>query len=123
MLARIGSAGRRGVAVVPVRETETWALADVDCLRGVLGTRMTAAQLGVPETARELERLSHPKAVFAESVRRARGGRRGRRRSAPASFLDLIGQQIEISRLRQLHAFDELVTDVRSALTALGYRD
>jgi hypothetical protein len=122
MHTSLGDDGRRGVAVVPIRETEAWALADVDCLRRVLGTRLSAVELGVPESANELENLANPKATFAQVVRLARPGRRGRRRPASASFLDLIGQQARLSELARLSAFGARVDELDSALTDLGFR-
>jgi hypothetical protein len=122
MHKRLGTAGRCGVAVVPVRETEAWALADHDCLRRVLGTQRSAQELGVPEGAAGIESLADPKATFAAAVRQARQGRRGRRRPAPASFLDLIGQQARISELRRLSAFATLLRDLDAALRTLGFR-
>lgn len=122
MHASVGHEGRRAVAVVPVRETEAWALADLDCLRRLLGTRRSALELGVPESANELESLPDPKTTFAEIVRIARPGRRGRRRPAPASFLDLIGQQTRIAQLERLSAFRALLGDLDTALRALGFR-
>ncbi len=87
MHARLGASGRQGVAMVPVRETEAWAMADSQCLRAVLGTSRSAHEIGLPESADELEGLLDPKATFAAVVLSARGGRRGRRRPAPSSFL------------------------------------
>lgn len=122
MHARVGGEGRRGVAVVPVRETEAWALADADCLRRILGTQRSPADLGLPQSPTELENLSDPKATFAAVVREARPGRRGRRRPMPGSFLDLIGQQARISQLARLSAFERLLSDLDEALRALGFR-
>lgn len=111
-----------GVAVVPVRETETWALADSECLLRILGTQRTARELGLPESAHELERLADPKATFKDIVQRARPGRRGRRRPAPASFLDLIGQEARISQLESLEAFRTFKDELDAALRLLGFR-
>lgn len=122
MHERLGSDGRCGVAVVPVRETETWALADSECLLRILGTQRTARELGLPESAHELERLADPKATFKDIVQRARPGRRGRRRPSPASFLDLIGQEARISRLESLEAFRTFKDELDAALRLLGFR-
>ena len=118
---RLGDAGRRGVAVVPVRETETWVLADGERLSRVLGTTRVAAELGVPADADELEALSDPKAVFAAAVRAARPGRRHRRRPDPASFLELLGAEARIAALSRLSAFQVLLSDLQVALRELGF--
>jgi hypothetical protein len=119
----LGPKGRCAVAVVPVRETEAWALADSACVRRVLGTTRSAEEIGLPETADAIEGLADPKATFAAVARAARGGRRGRRKPAPASFLDLIGQQANVSELTRLGAFDEMLRELDRALLELGFRD
>lgn len=121
MFARLGTSGRCGVGVVPVRETEAWALGDAACLRGVLGTEKSAADIGLPETAAEIEQLVDPKKTFADVVRAGRPGRRGRRRPAPASFLDLVGQRARIEELQRLPAFSALLSELGSALRQLGF--
>lgn len=123
MHERLGAGGRCGVAVVPVRETEAWALADANCLRRVLGTTRSAVELGLPESADDIERLMDPKATFAAVVRAARGGRRGRRRPAPTSYLDLIGQQARVTELIRLTAFATMLEDLDEALRILGFRN
>jgi hypothetical protein len=120
---RLGSAGRCGVAVVPVRETEAWALADSACLRRLLGTTRSANELGLPESADALEALADPKATFAAVVQAARPRRRGRRRTAPGSFLDLAGQQASVSELGRLKAFSTLLRELEAALQGLGFRE
>jgi len=122
MHARLGVDGRCGIAVVPVRETEAWALADAVCLRALLGTSRSAAELGLPESALALEALPDPKATFAAVVQAARPRRRGRRRSAPAAFLDLAGQRASLAELGRLTAFRGLMTEVDLALQRLGFR-
>jgi len=120
--ARLGAAGRAGVAVIPVKETEAWALADSACLLEILGTKRSPTEVGLPESPREIEALADPKATFAAIVRAARPQRRGRRRPAPGPFLGLVGQQARISELGRLSAFDALLQDVDAALTSLGFR-
>jgi len=118
---RLGDTGRRGVAVVPVREIETWVLADGERLSAVLGTTRAATELGVPTDAAELEALSDPKAVFAAAVRAARPGRRHRRRPDPAAFLELLGAEASVSVLSRLPAFHLLLADLGLALRELGF--
>jgi hypothetical protein len=118
---RLGGNGRCGVAVVPVRETEAWALADADAVRATFGTTKLAADLGLPSSLAQLEGLRDPKATFAGALRLARPGRQGRRRPSPAAFLDLLGERSSITALNQLPAFNELLTDLRVALCDLGY--
>ncbi len=121
MNAKLGGSGRCGVGVVPVRETEAWAMADTESLREVLGTTLSGEQLGLPRTGPEIEALLDPKATFASVVRAARPGRHSRRRPAPVSFLDLLGQQTRISELKRLGAFCTFQGELRAALHGLGF--
>jgi hypothetical protein len=41
---------RRGVAVIPVRETEACAIVDGDALRSVFGTTLSDEALGLPSS-------------------------------------------------------------------------
>ncbi len=52
------------VPVVPVRETEAWALVDGDALRAAFGTTRSDGDLGVPDGAEQVERLRAPKATL-----------------------------------------------------------
>jgi hypothetical protein len=52
-----------GVAVIPVRETEAWAIADGDALRRVFGTTIIDKDMGLPRTAKALESDADPKAT------------------------------------------------------------
>lgn len=120
---RLGENGRRGVAVVPVRETEAWALADAEALLDVFGTTKSATDLGLPRSAAEIEKLLDPKATFAAALTRARPGRRGRRRPSPAAFMDLLGERSSIAALSSLSAFTMMLDELRHALRDLGYSD
>lgn len=53
-----------GVAVIPIRETETWAIWDGDALRQVFGTTLSDLALGLPATANLVESSADPKAVL-----------------------------------------------------------
>ncbi|MDP9376035.1 MAG: DUF4276 family protein [Actinomycetota bacterium] len=121
MTDSLGS-GRAGVPVVPVRETEAWALADYDILAQVLSTSKTPSELELPDDPADLEALVDPKRKLHEVVRAARPGRRGRRRPSAAAFLDLLGERARISELSRLPAFACMLGDIDIALDSLGYR-
>ena len=114
---RLGN-GRQGVAVVPVRSTDAWALADADALRRVFGTTLTNVELGVPSLPREVERLADPKSTLARSFYATRPPR-SRARSGVAPYIDLLGGEIAIQALRQLGAFRRLEADLSAALREL----
>jgi len=119
--AELGKDDYRGVAVVPVRETEAWALADGDALRRALGTTLSDSDLGVPSSPSLVEKVPDPKLALVNAWKAARGGRKGRRRSSAAVFLEPIGEQARLDRLSVVPAFRELERHLTSALRDLGF--
>lgn len=107
-----------GVAVIPIRETEAWVLADGDALRRAMGTRLSDAQLGLPPNPAAVESLGDPKAVLDGAWQNAKSGRRRPRSISP--LLVTLGGSIALGRLRQLTAFQQLETELKRALSKLG---
>lgn len=108
------------VHVVPVRETEAWAIADGDALRAAFGSTLSDTELGIPPRARDVEKVADPKQSLEHAWQAAAGPRRSRRRRA-SSFLEAIGERVSLERLRQVPAFQEMEGELRSALqTALN---
>ena len=104
-----------GVAVVPIRETETWAMFDSDAVREVFGTTLTARQLGLSVSAPAAEADSDPKRTLDNAFRATRpSGRRGKAGVSP--MLNALGEQVSLQRLRQLPSFITLETELRQAL-------
>ena len=105
------------VAVIPVRETEAWVLADADAIRRAFGTTRLYNELGLPVRARDVEHVRDPKEVMTQAHRAARGLRQGRRvnQKYPA-FLALIGEQIDLTRLDQVPAFRQFARDLEDAV-------
>ncbi len=110
----------RTVAVIPVRETEAWSLVDGDALRGAFGTVLDDSRLGVPVRPREVERIPDPKQTLRQAFIRVIGTRRLKKKKAEA-FLDVIGERVQLERLREVPAFQRLEQDLRTALLDLGY--
>lgn len=113
--------GHRHVAVVPVRETEAWTLADGDALREVFGTTLDDAALRVPASPREVEGIVDPKAELDAAYAAAQGGRKARRRKKAASLLEVVGERVCLSALAEVPAYRRLKTDLRAALRELNY--
>ena len=111
--------GYEGVAVVPVREMEAWAIADGDALRGAFGTTLSDGDLGIPLRARDIERELDPKRVLEQAYARVLGEVPRGRGKTSAAFLDLIGQTVSLRRLSELQAFQRLRTEITTALRAL----
>ncbi|MDO4682952.1 MAG: DUF4276 family protein [Lautropia sp.] len=107
-----------GVGVVPVRETESWMLADGDALRTVFDTTLDDRGLGLPP-AGLIEREREPKQLLSRCFDRARPGARGRRHSE-LDHLSRLGDEVNLAALRRLPSFRSLEADVHAALVALG---
>jgi hypothetical protein len=110
----------RAVAVVPVRETEAWASVDGDALRRALGAKVSDLELGVPVRAVDVEGIGLPKEALERAFREV-VGRHRRHPKRAAEFLDIIGERVALSRLREVPAFRMLESDTRMALIELQY--
>jgi Domain of unknown function (DUF4276) len=117
-LAPLLAGKRQAVAVVPVRMTEAWALADPDALRTVVGATMDDDALGLTAAlAHGIERANDPKALLEGALLAARP----RARPAQlAAYRGRIGETASLARLQRLAAFRHLEADLRAALLALG---
>lgn len=115
-LVRDAGIGRvEGIAVVPVRETEAWTLADGDALRAVLGTTLGDQDLGIGFRGRALERVTDPKQML--NIAFAAAQPRGRRsRVGVSHLLNALGEQVALNRLRDLPSFAKVESELRSAL-------
>lgn len=98
------------VGVVPVRETEAWALADKDVLVSELG--VNRSELALLST--NVEQIPDPKAALAELIE-ARARRRSRRRQGQA-LPAALGERVRLERLRSVPAFKEFETELLETL-------
>ncbi|MBN8488386.1 MAG: DUF4276 family protein [Burkholderiales bacterium] len=106
------------VAVIPVRETEAWALHDSAALRTVLNTNLDDQQLGLPVGARAIEGAQDPKRIL-EGAFLATKPSGQRRRKGVAPLLASIGEQVDLARLGELPSFGRLKDELRMALRSL----
>lgn len=114
--------GRPGVAVVPVRMTEAWLLHDEVAIRTAAERPAGREALDLPKL-RDAETRPDPKAILFTAIEVARGRVPARRRrqfhvrEAVHRVAELID---DWSPLRELHAFQRLEADTRTALATLG---
>jgi|GEM_PF-369510 len=108
------------VAVIPVRETEAWLLADGDSLRRAFGINRSDQELGIPSLARDVEGIPDPKQVLEAACVMTASRRRGRRKKASA-FFELIGELVSIDTLRQIPAFKAMHDELSETLQRLGF--
>jgi hypothetical protein len=92
----------RIVALVPVRETEAWMLADPEALREAAPTRDVAW-----EVPHDVEKVADPKAV----LRAALGGRR----DAEHDFARL-GQTVALDALGKVRAYRQWTEELRAEM-------
>lgn len=105
------------VAVVPVRETEAWVLADPTAVRVAFG-RAEGDDLGLPEPPAKVEDLLEPKKALREAYFGIeRRGRASRRRIS--SFFEVLGETVSLERLDGVPAFSSFDRDLRQQLASL----
>lgn len=63
------------VAIIPVQAIEAWILADYEVLLREVGTDLKAHDLGIPETAKYVQKISKPKRKLEEAVQIAYANR------------------------------------------------
>jgi hypothetical protein len=120
----MGSEKRRGVAVVPVRETEAWCLVDGEALRKAIGVSRDDECLGLQEKPADVEKWMDPKQALDDACQKAISPNRRRRRGQKgADFLDQIGEFVSLEKLNNVPAFRKLYQELYDALTFLGYLD
>lgn len=107
-----------GVPVVPVRETEAWALCDGEALRQVMGTTLTDRDMGLPDSPGDAEKVQNPKAAL-EVAFLATNPTQKRRRSGVSPLLNAVGETVSLARLRQVPSFVALEEDLRRVLQRL----
>jgi hypothetical protein len=111
--------GARSVAVVPVRTTESWVLADLEALRSAFGTTLGIDVLGLEQVAAHgADRIADPRATLERALHIARAKRRS---TALNSYLGVIGESISLAQLRRLAAYQRMEGELREALRALGF--
>ncbi|MEU8267621.1 DUF4276 family protein [Sphaerisporangium sp. NPDC049002] len=106
------------VAVVPVRETEAWLLADYGALVKVLGRQRLAARL---VSGPAVESCRDPKAVL-EGLLKDEAGMNPGRRGVLRGFFVSVAETADISEMRKVPAFRQWWNDMIEALEGLGYQ-
>ena len=120
--ARKDNTCRLLVPLVPVRMTEAWMLADPQALSQVIGTNLTAQDLGLPERPHQVESEPQPRQRLREATCRARAQYpRRRRRLDLGELYEPLARQIRLERLRGVPAYQRFVTDLTKALHELGF--
>jgi len=114
---------RNLVPIVPITMTEAWMLADRNRLRELLNSDLSSGDLGLPASFGEIERIADPKARLAQALRIASAHRPQRRRRdrTIGELYEPLGEQIALTELGQLSAYQTFQVDLADALRNLGY--
>lgn len=108
-----------GIAVVPIRETESWALADGDAIRRVFGTPLSDEVLELPRNAADVETTRDQKRTLHLAFLKTNPSSR-KRRQGVSPMLNALGEAVSLDRLRRLSGFQALETELRLGMRRLG---
>ncbi|OLZ58687.1 DUF4276 family protein [Amycolatopsis keratiniphila] len=107
------------VPLVPIREMESWALADSKVVNELAGVDITASGVFEVNLLPKVEKLTDPKRTLAEALRS--GARRRRQGRDIHDYLDTIAQRSDLERLRAVPSFKAWQTDTETALRRIGF--
>ena len=106
------------MALVPIRETETWAIWDGDALRQVFGTTLSDQDLGLAVNANLVESMADPKAALNQAFHATQPSAR-RKKQGVSPMLNALGEQVSLERLRQIAGFARFEAELKQALRHL----
>ncbi|MEZ0111216.1 hypothetical protein ABH920_005231 [Catenulispora sp. EB89] len=112
------------VAVVPVRETEAWLLADVATLARAVGVPSAVVIEAAAARAKDVEGVADPKKAL-NSLAAAAAGRRRSGSRLQAERPDLyaaVAADLDLDRLRQVPSFQRWWDEMAQALEMMGYQ-
>lgn len=112
---------RELLPIIPIQAIEAWMMADYQLLIEEVGTSMSAQEFGIPDKARQVEKIAKPKERLLEAVRRAYKSRSKRRRDINIDFLyEPLGEYISLDRLNHVPSYQQFVQDLTTTLQTLN---
>lgn len=113
---------RHLIPVIPVRMIEAWMLADLNTLRNVLGTNLSAQELDLPNRAALVETIAHPKNTLKEAIQKLNSIRSRRRQPIRLDTkYEALARQIDLNRLFEVPAYKAFVGDLATTLEELHF--
>lgn len=109
------------VAIVPIKMTESWMIADKLLLKEEIGINKSDTELGINLNP---ENLNDPKNVIIEIIRLSKDETTKRKRSKGLKISDLyqiIGQKIELSELEKLSSYVKFKNSLIEKLRELNF--
>ena len=96
------------VFMLPVRESEAWALADGDALRATFGVSWSDSVLGIPAQRRRVAAEPNPKQVMRRITERVSG--------RSIDYHSRLGELIDLSKLDEVEAYSAWTAELCTAL-------
>ncbi|MBB5923188.1 hypothetical protein FHR81_004255 [Actinoalloteichus hoggarensis] len=109
----------RLVKLAPVREMESWALADLDKVNQLAGCDVRRPDVFESDLLGDVERLTKPKRTLTEALRADSGRRRSRRKASEC--LPLLAERVRLDRLDRVPSFARWRADTVAALRELSF--
>lgn len=109
------------VPVIPVRMTEAWILADVEAFKGVVGTELSAQELGFPRQPHQVEAILDPKSTLKSALSRVFSRRRRAKKASAPQYYETLSRRISLDNLERVPAFAQFMGDLRSLLQRLQF--
>ncbi|WP_158633179.1 DUF4276 family protein [Amycolatopsis sp. WAC 04182] len=102
--------------LVPIREMESWALADLAAVNRLVGRDVGSSRIFEAGYLPKVERLSDPKRTLTDALRS------GRRRSDSVHLhLQTLAERASLTKLQSVPSFDEWHTETVAGLRKLGF--
>jgi hypothetical protein len=109
------------VPMIPIRMTEAWLLADFEAFRSVIGTALSAEDLGFAAHPHQVETIRDPKVVFNKAVQDASRRRGRRKRIAPSDVYKPLVARLNLELLAKIPAFNLFTGRLHTELKKSGY--
>jgi hypothetical protein len=96
------------IALIPVKETESWMLVDKNLLKEKIGTTLSNTALGLTYKISRVESIADPKGLIESAIVKYQNSLAPkRRRYAPclADLYDILGSEVSILELEKLKSF------------------
>lgn len=107
--------------IIPIRMTEAWMMADFDAFQDVVGTGLSADDLGFPNRPHQVETIQDPKHELNIALSRIFSGRRRRRKAHLGQYYEPLARHVRLDELKRVPAFRQFTRDLIDALKNLQF--
>lgn len=115
------AACRELLPIIPIRMIEAWMMTDVEAFREVVGTGLSADQLGFPARAHQVETVRDPKHKLDMALNQIFSRRHRRKRTHLGQYYEPMAQSIRLNRLESVPAFQRFTNDLTCVLEGLHF--